>query len=141
MVVIIGVLIALTLPGYRKISIKTQATAVTNDLRAFSAAFINYNLANSRWPTPTGNTGEIPPEMNNGVSVAFTKPSPIGGKYEWLSSSGSPKAAIAISTDGGAVLSGDLDLLDTVDRMIDDGDLNGGSLQLGAGKLIYVIEK
>jgi len=134
-VVIIGVLIALTLPGYRRIRIKSQATAVTNDLRTFAGLFSNYNLQNSAWPIGDA-PGVIPSEMDKSLTTGFTQNTPIGGKYQWISNS-TYKAAIGITLDGGA----DLELLEMVDSMIDDGDLATGKLTVSGVDLIYVIEE
>ena len=135
-VVIIGVLIALTLPGYRRIRIKSQATAATNDLRSFSGSFINSNLQNSGWPAGGYGPGVIPPDMVNTLSATFTNPTPIGGNYEWLTDTGAGKAVLKISN-----VSNDLDLLEMVDSMIDDGNLSTGSVTVSGPDLIYVIEK
>ena len=138
-VVILGVLIALTLPGYRKIRLKSQATAVTNDLRTFSAAFVNSNLQNAGWPPGGFGPGNIPTTMANALTNTFTKPSPIGGKYEWISNS-TYKAAIGVTSDGADVLQNDLELLELVDRMIDDGNTSSGNVTISGPDLIYVIE-
>ncbi len=134
-VMIIGVLIALTLPGYRRIHLKSQATAVTNDLRSFANSFINYNLS-SGWPSGGYGPGVIPPEMTGVLSNAFTQSTPIGGNYEWLVDTGAGKAVLKVSN-----VNNDVDLLEMVDGMIDDGNLSTGSLTVSGPDLIYVIEK
>lgn len=138
-VLIIGILAALALPNYRKIIIKSKATTAVNDLRTFASAFSNFNLANGRYPTASGVPGDRG-EIGNGVTEMFTKTSTLGGKYLWHADS-TYKAAVGIATDGGAVLSDDLDLLTMVDQLIDDGDLNQGNLTYIPGELIYTIEK
>lgn len=148
-VMILGLLISLALPGYRKITLKSRATAVVSDLRTFSAAFGGNSMQNGSWIADTGVPGEIPPGMviadGKEMSIAFTRPTPIGGKYLWVSNDPSDstygKAAIAITTDGAAQLTDDLDLLEMVDRMIDDGDLSSGNLQRVGPALVYVLEK
>lgn len=139
-VVIIGVLIALTVPGYRRIRIKAQATAVQNDLRTFASAFTTSNMQNASWPSGGFGPGVAPPSMASALTVAFAKPSPIGGKYEWISNS-TYKAAIGITTDGGSVMSNDLELLEQIDRMLDDGDTSSGNVKLDGPSFVYVIEK
>ena len=135
-VVILGLLIALTLPGYRRITLKTKATAVTNDLRSFAGTFANYQLQNGVWPVGGTGPGNIPPEMTNALAVAFTKPTPIGGQYEWISNS-TYKGAIGITLDGGA----DSEQLDLIDSMLDDGDTSKGNVVISGPDLIYIIEK
>ena len=145
-VAIIGLLAALAVPTYRKVMLKSKATAAVNDLRTFSAAFANFNLANSRFPSASGIPGDRA-EIGNGITDVFANPSPIGGKYLWhadpagVSSPPYGKAALGIVTDGDFKLSDDMELLELVDQMIDDGNLSTGNLQLGAGELYYVIEQ
>ena len=145
-VVIIGLLAAIAVPTYRRVVLRSKATAAINDLRTFSTAFANFNLANSRYPNVTGVPGDRA-EIGNGVSEVFTNPSPIGGKYLWHadpSGASTPpygKAALGIVTVGAFKLSDDTELLELVDQMIDDGDLSTGNLQLGTGELFYVIEQ
>ena len=134
-VVIIGILAALGLPTYRKITIQSKATAVVNDLRVFSAAFNTSNLQNSGWPSGGFGPGIIPPAMANSLPDAFAKPTPIGGQYEWLEGSGLGKAVIKI--DGA---NNDMDLLEKVDQLMDDGNTGTGNVTIAGLDLIYVIE-
>ena len=133
--VIIGLLAALGLPGYRRITLKSKATATVNDLRVFSSAFSNANLQNGGWPTGGYGPGVIPPTMASALSVAFTKPTPIGGQYEWVEGSGLGKAVIKVT---GA--STDVDLLEMVDQLMDDGNTTSGNVTVSGPDLIYVIE-
>lgn len=139
-VLIIGVLTAMTLPAYRRINLKSKATAVQKDLRTFADAFVSNNLQNSRWATDTGTPGQIPPEVAQQITATFTKPSPIGGMYVWISNS-TFKGAIGVTTDGASALTDDIDQLEMVDRMLDDGNLGSGNVQLAGPTLVYVLEK
>jgi prepilin-type N-terminal cleavage/methylation domain-containing protein len=141
-VVIIGLLAALSLPGYRKVTLKSKATAAVNDIRVFASAFSSANLQNGGWPVGGTGPGNIPPEMSSALTDTFTKPSPIGGKYEWISNS-TYKAAIAITTDGGSVLTNDWELLELVDSMVDDGNIgpSSGNMFVDGPSLLYIIEK
>lgn len=139
-VVLIGLLAALALPGYRKVNLKSKATAAVNDIRVFAAAFSSANLQNGSWPAGGTGPGNIPPEMSTALGETFTKPTPIGGKYEWISNS-TYKAAIAITTDGASVVTDDWELLEMVDNLIDDGDTTKGNVIVSGPGLTYVIEK
>ncbi len=138
-VVIIGLLAALGIPGYRKVTLKSRATATVNDFRVFSAALNTASLQNSGWPPGGYGPGVIPPAMTNAFAVTFTAPTPIGGKYEWISDS-TYKAAIGITTDGSDKLTDDVELIEMIDRMMDDGDTSTGNVQISVGKLVYIIE-
>lgn len=134
-VVLIGLLAALALPSYRKVTMKSRATSAVNDLRVFAAAFNNSNLQNSAWPAGGFGPGVIPPAMANALPDVFTKPTPVGGQYEWLEGTGAGKAVIKI-----AGVSTDADLLDMVDSLIDDGNTGTGNVTVSGPDLIYVIE-
>jgi len=145
-VVIIGLLAAMSLPAYRRITLRSKTAAVVSDLRAFSTAFITYSLQNGKWPAD-GTPQEIPPEMVGALPAGFAGKSPIGGVYKWnydVSADGiTPvKAAIVIESVGGEVISDDRDLRDMIDAEMDDGDRDNGNVRVGStGSLVYIIEK
>ncbi len=145
-VVIIGLLAAMSLPAYRRITMRSKTAAVVSDLRAFSTAFITYSLQNGKWPAD-GTAQEIPPEMAGALPAGFAGKSPIGGVYKWnydVSADGinNIKAAIIIETVGGEAISDDADLRDMIDKEMDDGDGSTGNVRVGnTNSLVYIIEK
>jgi prepilin-type N-terminal cleavage/methylation domain-containing protein len=144
-VAIIGLLAAMSLPTYRHITLRSKATAVVTDLRAYSAVFVNYNLSKGAWPTAS-QPGVVPPEVADAMQSAYSKPSPLGGYYEFdVNSSGNGfhvTAAITLATANGSPVTDDLELLELVDKLIDDGDLSTGSVRLGStNNLVYIIEQ
>jgi prepilin-type N-terminal cleavage/methylation domain-containing protein len=144
-VVIIGLLAAMALPIYRHITMRSKMTAVVNNFRAFSTALITYNLQNGRWPAYVG-PQQIPPEMVGALPTAFTLKTPIGGVYEWdydMSPNGFyTKAAISIVSTAGNPITDDLDLLEMIDREMDDGNLATGNIRLGStNALVFIIEQ
>ena len=144
-VVIIGLLAAMGLPAFRRVTMRSKASAVQHDLGAFSTAFITYNLQNGRWPADAA-AGQIPPELQNALTNNFTLKSPIGGVYKWnfdVSADGvTAKAAILIESESGNPVSDDEELRALIDRQMDDGDLNAGNIQVGStNSLVYIIER
>lgn len=144
-VVIIGLLAAMGLPAFRRVTMRSKASAVENDLRTFSTAFITYNLQNGRWPADAA-AAQIPPELQNALTNNFTLKSPIGGVYKWnfdVSADGiTAKAAIIIESDSGNPVSDDEELRLLIDKQMDDGDLNTGNIQVGStNSLVYIIER
>jgi len=144
-VVIIGLRAAMAQPAYRHITMRSQTPAVVNDFRAFSTAFVTYNLQNGHWPADTG-PQVIPPEMVGALPDGFTLKTPIGGVYEWdsdVSSNGFyTKAAITIESATNNPMSDDLDQLQMIDDQLDDGNLNTGNVRLGSGNtLVLIIEQ
>lgn len=144
-VAIIGLLAAAALPVYRIVTLRSKTAAVEADMRAFSAAFITYNLQNGRWPAD-GDPGVVPPEMANALPVNFTRKSPIGGVYKWnfdVPADGLPaKAAIVLQTAVGNPVDDDEELFKMIDKQLDDGNLETGSVQVGSSNsLVFIIEK
>lgn len=139
-VTLIGLLAAIALPSYRKVGLKSKATAVMNDFRTFSGALVTYNLQQARWPAGTGVPGEIPAEMANNLPAAFARPTPVGGNYEWVSNT-TYKAAIRIVSTANSSMTDDAELVEMIDRLMDDGVLNTGSVQVVTGNLVYIIEQ
>jgi prepilin-type N-terminal cleavage/methylation domain-containing protein len=143
-VVIIGLLTALVLPTYRRITMRAKATAVVNDLRAFSTAFITYNLQNGQWPADEA-ARVIPAEMAGSLGATFELKSPIGGYYKWCAGASADgieaQAALIIESDLSNPLSDDEDLRLLIDQQLDDGDLHTGLIQVGStNSLVFIIE-
>ena len=144
-VVIIGLLAAAAVPTYRHITLRAKATAIVTDLRAYSAVFLNHNMTKGAWPASTL-PGVVPAEVVDTIQSGFTKPTPIGGYYEWdhdNSANGFPvTAAISIVTANGSPVTDDLDLLEMIDGLIDDGNLETGSVRLTAThNFVYILEQ
>jgi len=144
-VVIIGLLAAAGLPGYRHLTMRSKVTAVENDLRQFSTAIQTYALQNGHWPID-GNPQEVPPELAASLPSNFAIITPIGGVYKWnydVPADGVPaKAAIVILTANGSAVTDDQELFEMIDRQMDDGDLTTGNIQTGSSNsLVYIIEK
>ncbi len=147
-VVIIGFLAAAGLPGYRHLTMRSKVTALENDLRQFSTAVQTYALQNGHFPAD-GDPQVAPPELANALPANFTLRTPIGGVYKWNyageggTAEGVPaKAAVMIQTVGDNHMDDDVELLEMIDKQMDDGDLTSGTIQTsGAGSLVYVIEK
>lgn len=144
-VVIIGLLAAAGLPGYRHLTMRSKVTAIENDLRQFSTAAQTYSLQNGHWPADSA--PQVPPtEMANALPNNFTLKTPIGGVYKWCAggdADGIPaKAGIAILSVTDNPVNDDVDLMTMLDRQMDDGNLETGTIQVGAtNSLVFIIEK
>lgn len=147
-VVIIGMLAAAGLPGYRHLTMRSKVTALENDLRQFSTAVQTYALQQGHWPAD-GDPQVTPPELVNSLPSNFNLRTPIGGVYKWNyageggTAEGVPaKSAIMVQTVGDNRMDDDVELLEMIDKQMDDGDLTTGTIQTsGTGSLVYVIEK
>ena len=77
-VVIIGLLAALAIPGMLRSRNRSMAARYANDLRTYEEAFEHYNFENGAWPD-VGTEGVIPPGMSGYLPESYIQPSPLGG--------------------------------------------------------------
>jgi len=133
-VVIIGLLAAMAIPGFTKSRSRSQATAVVNNLRVYGSAFEVYALEVGTWP-PDQNRGVIPPGME-GQLPRFTEETHVGGAYDWDPGMFGYTAAVSIVDiqAGGGVLS-------EVDKILDDGDPSSGQVVISGNRLTYILER
>lgn len=143
-VVIIGLLAAVGMPTFRQVTMRSKATALINDVRQFTTSLQTYNHQTGRWPAES-DPGLIPTEMAGALSPNFTKPTTLGGMFDWdndVSPGGiNAKAAVTVATANGHTFTNDAGLVEMVDRMMDDGNLSSGNVQYNAGSLVFIIEK
>lgn len=133
---IIGILGALAIPGFRQVMRSSQNSIVGNDLRIFAGAFKRYELQHGQWPgsTPAGET--IPEGMEGFLGeTSWSRRTPIGGSYGWkqsfLHGNEMFEAVIEIgeAQENGIVAS--RTQLREIDSIIDDGILSTGRFRLG----------
>jgi len=139
-VLIIGVLAALAIPGVRRVQRAAQNNRVVSDFRVFSQAFETYALQNGFWPN-NGGAGAVP---TGPVSMAgdfkasvWQATTSIGGRWNWDRNNFGAAAAISISgltcTD---------EQLAEIDAKLDDGDLNTGRfLKVATNRVSLVLEQ
>ena len=143
-VTIISLLAAMGVPALRSVQRRTIATAIGNDLRAFAAAFDVYAHETGNWPAEAAE-GVFPIEMANRIkSTDWLRTTTLGGQYNWdnnqMHGGTRYRAAIAISSTASAPFNEDLDLLEAIDRVIDDGNLATGNFRIGAdGEPVFII--
>lgn len=143
-VTIIGLIAAIGMPAFRRITLRSKATATISDIRTFTTAFVGYSVQHGVWPQD-GSPGEIVSEMQGAISNTFAQPTPIGGMYDWdydVSPNGfHTKAAITIVSTSAHPMTDDAELVEMIDQLMDDGDLNTGNVRLGsANTLCFIIE-
>lgn len=133
---ILSITIAAVVPRLTSTKRQAIATAIGNDLRTFAAAFDAYAQEKGAYPAEV-EAGVLPPEMADRLNnTAWLRTTPIGGKYNWDSNQqhyGTRyRAVIQISGTDDAPLPEDVDLWETIDKVIDDGNLSTGHFRLGA---------
>jgi type IV pilus assembly protein PilA len=137
-VVMIGILAAIAIPAFQKLTNRSQNTAFVNDLRIASEAIQRYSLEMGDWPPdgggalPTQLTGYLPPPDRWGL------PTPVGGL--WALSRGATATDFRASLTVSGYIGGTARAAE-IDKQIDDGDPATGFLQADGTKLTYVLEK
>lgn len=82
-IVIIGLLAAIAIPGFQRVRKNSQNSAFQNDLRIIEGAINGYIMANKAYP-PDVNQGVMPPELAPYLpNMDWSKPTPIGGLWDY----------------------------------------------------------
>ena len=144
---LLGLLVLASVPLLRAYQSSSRGKSLHADLTVFSKAFRQYLKENGDWPATIASTpGVLPPGMEPYLKHSnWTRESPLGGAYVWQSgvrhNGRRIRAAILIThTTTSSVLS-DLATLKSIDRLIDDGNLETGSFRLGfEGEPLWIIE-
>jgi len=82
-VTIIGILVALAVPHFKRVKENAFISTLENDLRIFSQEFMQYELNFGAYPD-TSTPGTYPNGMADRISSAWIQPSVIGGTYRWV---------------------------------------------------------
>jgi prepilin-type N-terminal cleavage/methylation domain-containing protein len=135
-VVIIGLLAGLAIPGIQKVQYRSKNSRFVNDLRIFTQAFETYSLQNGGWPPNVG-PGVVPAGLSTSLQVSvWTAPTILGGNWNYDRNING--IGVAVSVSGGTI--DDARMME-IDAMIDDGDLNTGHFQKVAGRFMYILEE
>jgi prepilin-type N-terminal cleavage/methylation domain-containing protein len=145
-VFVVGLVSAVAMPTFKRLTIAAQTTAVVNDLRVFAAAFQSYAQQNNAYP-PEAGIGVMPTGMTGTLgTTSWRRITPIGGRYNWdnnVRHAGTRyRAAIGIRTQTTNRVTTDRTHLLAIDSRIDDGNLATGNFFLGAGnEPVFIIER
>ena len=83
-VAVIGILIALAIPAYKRSQDSTKIAAIENDLRIYEQDFETFELEHKSFPPSQPVAGQYPTGMADRMDDTWTLPSPIGGTYRWV---------------------------------------------------------
>jgi len=122
---IISLLALIAVPAFLRARERVQTTKFINTLRVASSAFDTYAMEHNSYPTDV-NRGIVPPGMSGyfGPTLDWTKPTPIGGQWDWDKDVFGFKAAVSVVSPAAT-----LQQLRDIDAAIDDGDLYSGRFQ------------
>lgn len=132
-VTIIGIIAAIAVPAYLSTRARTQANALANNFRVYSAAFEIYAMETGRWP-PDSNRGVIPDGME-GQLPRFTEPSIVGGRWDWEYNTMGVTAGISLVASNASDK-----VLTKLDDSLDDGDLGSGRMVLNGDRITYALQ-
>lgn len=135
-VIIIGLLCAITLPAYRKIKQRSVNTLISNEIRVAAGALEHFVLEKGHWPSD--GAGSWPVEILDYLPPPdrWHKPTPIGGTWAWAINTDDTLASIRVNN-----FSISSDQITSLDSMIDNGDVATGNLFVKDQALVYVLEK
>src|SRR5690242_13137699 len=116
---IIALLTAIAVPSFQRARQRAQNAKLVNGLRIATDAFQMYATEHGDYP-PDVNRATVPAGMDLyfGANFDFTKPTPIGGNWDWDYKQFNFTAGVSVVGSG----VGDARMSE-IDATIDDGDL------------------
>ncbi|WP_309399134.1 type II secretion system protein [Cerasicoccus maritimus] len=132
-VIIIGVMLAMAIPGFKAVRERSRVAAFTSDFRAVKEAINRYSLEEGHYPIGTGGPSAdfyeyIREDVITGTTV-------IGGN--WTADVDTYIFAIGV-----ADYQVDDDLIEQIDAAVDDGNTASGKMTISGPKtFLFVIEE
>jgi len=133
---IVCLLAVLALPSFLRARERAQNAKFVNALRVASSAFDAYAVEHNSYP-PDVNRAVVPPGMSPyfGPTLDWTKPTPIGGQWDWDKDVFGFKAGVSVVGPAATVQQ-----LKDIDAAIDDGNLSSGNFQDTSGRYTCILE-
>ena len=123
-VVVIGILAAMGIPTYLKVTRNSRAAAVANDINTLANASETYIMESGQWP-PDTTTGTFPNEMAGYFAKRFFESNtPMGGQRNFEQFNSGVKLAVGVVSP-----SLPEEEFVKVDSLIDDGNLATGQFR------------
>lgn len=130
-----GVVLSLGMPVWERSVREARARQTVGQLRDFARAFQAYSKQRQEWPPPTAVAGQVPAGMEDLLDEAWSRRTPVGGRYLWapdaLHRGLRYRATILLRSVAGSPVASDRELLQAIDRRLDDGNLRTGKFRLG----------
>jgi len=132
-VLMIGILLAMAIPGFKAVRERARISTFTSDFRAVKEAVNRFNLSEGYYPL---SGGAIEPEFFDYMRQdVITETTVIGGNWNFDDST----AIFAIGIVGYEV---EDDIVERIDSAVDDGILTTGSMtKTSDGEFYFVIEE
>jgi prepilin-type N-terminal cleavage/methylation domain-containing protein len=136
-VAIIALLAVLALPSFMRARQEAQNAKFMNALRVASGAFEMYATEHNTYPSDV-NRAIVPSGMALyfGPKLDWTRPTPIGGNWDWDYNVFSFTAAVSVVEPTASVAQ-----ITEIDAKIDDGNLSTGQFQdEGSGRYSFILQ-
>ena len=135
-VAIIGLLVTIAFPAYDEARKRSQVNRFAKDIKVATAAFEMYAIENRGFPPDT-----TPSVMPNGMAdyldgMDWTGATTLGGKWDWDNGQFGFTAGVSVYQPDC-----EIELLERVDQIIDDGSLSSGRFRSRTAGYIYVMEQ
>ena len=136
-VVILGILAAIVIPSFASATEDTRKAAFAQDLRAFEAGILRYEVDHSAFPLD-GGSGTVPVGLEPYVNVPkWQSGSPIGGVWD-NETDDVVTAGMGVHFNGTGETR-DATYMADIDKMIDDGVVTTGSFRVFGDRYYRVI--
>ena len=123
-VVVIGMLAAMGIPTYLKVTRNSRAAAVANDINTLANASETYIMESGQWP-PDTTAGTFPNEMAGYFAKRFFESNtPMGGQWDFEQFDSGVTSAVGVVSP-----SLPEEEFVKVDSLIDDGNLATGQFR------------
>ena len=136
-----------SVPLLRAYQSSSRAKSLRADLSVFSKAFRQYLQEKGDWPATIASApGALPAGMEPYLKLSdWARESPLGGSYVWQSgvrhNGRRIRASILITHTVASPVIADHAMLVSIDRLLDDGNLETGAFRLGfEGEPLWIIE-
>lgn len=138
-VVILGILASIVTTQFASAFGEAERTAFVTDLRAYLKGAEAFYLDTSTYP-PATDTGDVPTGFENYVDAGrWQRITPIGGSWDVEFNSYGVESALGVHFESSAAIPDD-DFMISIDRVIDDGDIDTGRFRrLAADRFYFVI--
>lgn len=135
---IIGILGTIAIPNYLAYRQKARILDVTNNLKFFEKAFLNYFLNVGQYPDDSHIVLPDLPRMASYISPErWGKVTPLGGTYNWEGPNAYPYAGIALFE-----VTAPNEELVMLDYSVDDGNLSQGKFRRTPnGRYTYILKE
>lgn len=133
LVLLIGLLAAMAIPAFLSTRNHSQATAIANSFRIYSAAFQIHASEKGMWP-PDATPGKVPVGMENQLP-RWTERSLGNGRWDWDQDAVGVTAGVSLVQSRITRGVGQM-----IDQILDDGNLSTGGFIYNGNRYIYILE-